>query len=173
MFHARLVVHHDVLVVGGQMIHGHGQVLVGRAVAARPIGLAHGHEVEAGGLHQGLMHLHLHVLIPGHVGRHVALEFLSDLADGGVKRKPQQFVEVGVGIGIHGQDGGHVPFGEVFDEQGRDGGLADPALAGQGNDFWHLISPVIVFLRRRLVRLLALLTLLSSPSLDGRGLGGG
>ena len=46
MFHARFIVHQNVAVVIGKLVHGHGKVLVGSAVAARAIRPSHYHQVK-------------------------------------------------------------------------------------------------------------------------------
>ena len=73
MFHAGFVVHQYISIVISQLIHRHGQVLVSCTVAAGTVRLAHDQQVKTDFLYKCLMYLHFHVLIPGDMGRDVAL----------------------------------------------------------------------------------------------------
>ncbi len=135
MFHARFVVHQDIAVIGGQMIHGHGQVLVGGAVAARPVRLPHDQQIKAVFFDNSLLDFHFHELIAGHARRQVAFQVFPYAADGRADFEFQQFIQVGVGVGVHRQNRRQSSGQQIFDQQGRGGGLAGTTFSRHGDYF--------------------------------------
>ena len=79
--------------------------------------------------------LELGVLGLGHSGGdgafHLRLgHFLPDGAQGGFYFHAQNFIQIGIGVGIHHQDGAVLLFAEVINNHAAGGGLAYPTLAG-------------------------------------------
>src|SRR5699024_10859402 len=107
----RLVVHHDVAVVLGVLGYLGGEQAVDKAVAALALGPAHDQQVKVVGLGEGLAEAHLGVVGLGHArgdgadGGHLRPgDVLPDVAQGGLDLHPQHLGQIGIGVGVHGQD---------------------------------------------------------------------
>ena len=144
MLQTGLVVHHDVAVVLGILGHLGGEKAVDKAVAALALGAAHDQKVIVVGLSEGVTELHLGVICLAHAGRDGALEghlrlgdLLTDVAQGVVHLYPQHFIQIGIGVGVHGQDRTVLLLAEILDEHAADSGLAYAAFAGQRNGLCH------------------------------------
>ena len=111
MLQARLVIYHDIAVVLGVLGHLARQKAVDKAVAALPLGAAHDQQVIVVRLRQGVGKTHFRVIRLGHprgnhlLGGHLRPgDVLTDIPQGFLYLYPQHLVEVGVGVGVHGQD---------------------------------------------------------------------
>ena len=113
MLQPGLVVHDDIVVAERQAVHRVAQDAVGRAVAALALRPAHGQQVKALLLNQGIAHAVFDEVGLGHAAAHVAglhldQRFFAHVADGLLKRNAQSQVEVRAGIGVDRQHRAHV-----------------------------------------------------------------
>ena len=63
--------------------------------------------------------------------------FFADVAQSGFDFYSQNLIEVGVGVGVNGQNGAFRAFSQVLDQHTGDGGLARAALSGHSNGVSH------------------------------------
>ena len=83
----------------------------------------------------GVVKFHFGVVGLGHPGGDGALQlclghFLPDLAEGNFRLHPQHFVEVGIGIRVHHQNGAVVLLAQIINDHTAGCGFAHAALAG-------------------------------------------
>ena len=138
MLQPRLVVHDHVGIVGQILAKLRLQHAVDIAVAALALGASHDQHVEIVVLDQGVAELHFRVVRLGHALGNGAFQlclchFLPDLAERGLHLHAQNFVQVGIGIGVHHKDGAALLCAQVVDDHAAGSGFAHAALSGNGN----------------------------------------
>ena len=135
---ACLVVHHDISIVLCVFIHLGFQDAVDIAIAALALGAAHDQHIKVVLFDEGIVELHLGIVCLGHTGRNgTGLlgvgHLFPDLTQGDIRLHAQNLIEVGIGIGVHHQDGALLLTAEIVDDHAAGRGLADAAFAGNGN----------------------------------------
>ena len=133
-----LVVHDNIGIVLGVLVHLGFQHAVDVAIAALALGAPHDNHVEIIVFNQGIIEFHLGIVRLGHALGNGALQlglshFFPNLPQGNVCLHAQHLVEVGVGIGIHHQDRPLMLFAQVINNHTAGCGFAHAALAGDCN----------------------------------------
>ena len=152
MLHPRFVIHNNVPVVAGHTVHEFAQEQVGVAVAVWTFTPAHRHQVEPLALNHSVIELDFQVRFLGHPRRDIDFLFIecgNDGADGLPDVQAQALAQIGIGVGIHGQNRLQAILFKVADYQAGYGGLATAAFAGNRNiiaqtlilSFWLLFDP--------------------------------
>ena len=136
------VVHDHVGIVGNVLGNLGLQYAIDVEVAALALGAAHDQHIEVVVLNEGLTELHLGVVRLGHAGGDGALQlglshFLPDLPQRGLHLHAQNLVQVGVGVGVHHEDGAVLLFAQIIDQHAAGGGFTHAALTGNRNGMRH------------------------------------
>ena len=139
MLQTSLVVHHHVAVIADILVDLRFQNAVDIAVAALALRSAHDEHVVVVLLDEGGIEFHLGIVGLGHVGRDLAGLFgvrhlFADIAEGRLDLDAQDLVEVGVGVGVHHEDGALFLLAQIVDDHAAGRRLADAALSGNCND---------------------------------------
>ena len=143
---AGLVVDDHPGVAVGDGVDDGAQHVVGGAVAAGPLGPAHGQQVDADALDDARVDLVVEQVALGdagleQVGARLLAGLLADVADGLLERQVEYRVEVAGRVGVDGQDGAGLALRQAADEQPGERGLAGAALAGDGDGGRHCCGP--------------------------------
>ena len=130
-----LIVHDQIPVILGILVHLGFQHAIDVAIAALALGSAHDQHIVIVLFNESGIELELCVFGLGHTGGDGAFQlrlghFLPDGTQGGFYLHTQDFIQVGIGVGVHHQDGAVLLFAEVVNNHAAGGGLAYPTLTG-------------------------------------------
>src|SRR5665648_424905 len=142
---AGLVVDHHPRVAVGDAVDDGAQHVVGGAVAAGPLGPAHGQQVDADALDDAGVDLVVQDVALGdpcleQVGACLLAGLLADVADRFLERQVEHRVEVAGRVGVDSQDRPGLALRQAADQQPGQGRLAGAALAGDGNRGGHWVG---------------------------------
>ena len=135
---ARLVVHDQIGIILGVLVHLGLQHTVYITIAALALGAAHDQHIEVVFLDEGVVKLHFGIVCLGHsrgngTGLFGVSHLFPDLTQGDVGFHAQNLVEVTVGIRVHNQDGALFLLAQILNDHAAGSGLADAAFSGNGN----------------------------------------
>ena len=86
-------------------------------VAPCPFGSTHDDEIVSLAFDERLFNLHFHVDFSGHAGGHFILDPFPGLAKRHLYLKPQDFIQICIGVCVHSQDWLYIPFEKELDEK--------------------------------------------------------
>ena len=138
MLQTGFVVHYQIAVIFGILVDLGLENAVDVAIAALALGPAHDNHVEIVLLDEGVAELHVRIVGLGHAGGDGPLQlglghFLPDGAQRNALLHTQNFVQVGVCVCVHHQDGSLLLLAEIVHDHAAGGGLAYAAFTGDRN----------------------------------------
>ena len=146
MLQARLIVNHHIAVIAVVLVHLGSEHAVDVAIAALALGSAHDEHIEIIFFDQSRGKLHFGIVRLGHARRNGAVlhhfsarHLFTNIAQRGFNLHAQHFVQIGICIRIHHQDGGFLLAAKQVNQHAAGGRLADAALSGNCNGVCHFL----------------------------------